>query len=86
MGSRGREGLARKESCVHELFEAQAARNPSAVALAWGAEEITYAELNHQANVLAARLKNAGACTGTVVGLCLDPNSMDLDCGTPQPF
>ena len=40
-------------SCIHELFEAQAARTPHAVALVFGDERVTYAELDVRANQLA---------------------------------
>ncbi|HEY3854000.1 MAG TPA: amino acid adenylation domain-containing protein [Verrucomicrobiae bacterium] len=69
-----------KDSCVHEIFEAHAARNPSAVALAWGDEKISYDELNHRANLLAARLQQAGARAETNVAICLD-RSMELIVG-----
>ena len=69
-----------RDSCVHEIFEAQAAHNSSAVALAWGDEKISYDELNHRANLLAARLEKAGARTDTIVAICLD-RSMELIVG-----
>ena len=35
-----------RDACVHELFEAQAARTPDAHAVTFGGDRITYAELN----------------------------------------
>ncbi|HEY7143173.1 MAG TPA: non-ribosomal peptide synthetase, partial [Streptosporangiaceae bacterium] len=57
--------------CVHELFEAQAARVPDALALIWDGGAMTYAELNRRANQLAALLRERGAAAGAIVGLCL---------------
>ena len=39
--------------CVHQLFEAQVAQSPDQVALSCGEQQLTYAELNQQANRLA---------------------------------
>ena len=50
---------------LQELFEAQAARTPHAIALVSGAEMITYADLNARANRLAHRLI---ACIQSVSG------------------
>ena len=46
--------------CVHELFEAQAARDPNAVALRQGDRQLSYGELNAKANQLAHRLRALG--------------------------
>jgi amino acid adenylation domain-containing protein len=55
--------------CVHELFEAQAARTPGAVALVCGEQRVTYAELNRRADGLARRLQAAGVGPEVAVGL-----------------
>jgi amino acid adenylation domain-containing protein len=47
-------------SCIHELFEAQAARTPGAVALVCGEQRITYGELNRRADALSRRLRASG--------------------------
>jgi amino acid adenylation domain-containing protein len=60
-----------RDSCVHELFEAQAARTPDAVALVFEDELVTYRELNEQANRVARRLGEEGVEGGTLVGLCV---------------
>jgi amino acid adenylation domain-containing protein len=49
-----------RERCVHELFEAQAEKTPTAIALVHGDRSLTYGELNAQANRLARRLLNLG--------------------------
>lgn len=61
-----------RDSCVHEIFEAQAATNPEAVALVCGNVEMSYGELNRRADSLAARLASAGAGPDQFVALCLE--------------
>mgnify|MGYP002084264598 CR=1 FL=1 len=46
--------------CVHELFEAKAARAPDAVALRQGERQLSYGELNARANQLAHHLRAMG--------------------------
>ncbi|MFC4047500.1 amino acid adenylation domain-containing protein, partial [Dactylosporangium siamense] len=57
---------------VHELFEAQAARTPDAVAVRCGPVALTYAELDAAAERLAARLRRAGVGPDVVVGIALE--------------
>ncbi|MER5642790.1 amino acid adenylation domain-containing protein, partial [Kitasatospora sp. NPDC002227] len=57
---------------VPELFEAQAALKPSAVALVAGSTELTYAELNARANGLALRLAEAGVGVETPVAVLVE--------------
>jgi amino acid adenylation domain-containing protein len=68
------------QQCVHELFEAQAARTPNAVAVTSADEQLTYAELNQRANQLARRLRSLGVGPEMLVGLCL-PRCLDLYVG-----
>jgi amino acid adenylation domain-containing protein len=58
-------------ACAHELFEAQAARTPHAVAVVSGAERLTYRELDEQANQLAHYLRRRGIGTGSLVAVCM---------------
>ena len=53
------------------LLRAQAARTPTAVALEAGELQLTYAELFVRADVLAARLRQAGATRESRVGMFL---------------
>ena len=63
-----------KESgcAIHQLFEAQALRSPSRVAVVCEDQTLTYRELNEQANALAHHLLGLGAQPETVVGLCVE--------------
>ncbi|HEY0022716.1 MAG TPA: non-ribosomal peptide synthase/polyketide synthase [Longimicrobium sp.] len=58
--------------CIHALFEAQAARMPNAVAVRFGAQSLTYAELNARANQLAHSLRGRGVGPEVRVGICLE--------------
>ncbi len=58
--------------CIHELVEASVARDPGAVAVAWGAETVTYRELDARAGRLARRLRGLGVGPETVVGVFLE--------------
>src|SRR6185437_15786609 len=57
---------------IPSLFEAQADRSPSAVALVTGGESITYRELDARANRLSHRLRALGVGADATVGLCVD--------------
>jgi len=60
------------DRCIHELFEAQAARTPGAVAVVVEDESLTYAELNERANRLAHHLVRLGVGSEARVGVCLE--------------
>ncbi|WP_442961649.1 amino acid adenylation domain-containing protein [Pseudoalteromonas sp. B62] len=60
-----------QQSSVQQLFEQHVVLNPNAPALAFGEYQLTYSELNEQANQLAHCLKAEGVDTDTLVGLCM---------------
>ncbi|HYH81285.1 MAG TPA: amino acid adenylation domain-containing protein, partial [Longimicrobium sp.] len=60
------------DRCIHELFEAQAARTPGAVAVRFEEESLTYRELNERANRLARHLAGLGVGPEARVGVCLE--------------
>ncbi|MFB9902945.1 amino acid adenylation domain-containing protein [Allokutzneria oryzae] len=64
-------------STLPELFEAQVARTPDAVAVVGDGLQLTFAELNARANRLARRLVERGAAPERVVALAL-PHSADM--------
>jgi amino acid adenylation domain-containing protein len=58
--------------CIHELFEQQAVQTPDHVAVVFNDDEVSYRELNEQANQLAHYLQRLGLGPETVVGICLE--------------
>jgi amino acid adenylation domain-containing protein len=61
-----------REACIHELFEAQVARTPDNIAVSFETKNLTYAQLNAQANQFAHYLRGLGVGQETLVGLCID--------------
>jgi amino acid adenylation domain-containing protein len=61
-----------QEKCLHELFEVQAEATPNSTAVVCDGEEISYAELNARAELVAARLRCLGAGPERLVGVCLE--------------
>ncbi|NJR39398.1 MAG: amino acid adenylation domain-containing protein [Leptolyngbyaceae cyanobacterium CSU_1_4] len=58
--------------CIHEHFEAQVKKNPTAIAVKFGAQEFTYQALNQGSNQLARYLQRLGICSNQLVGICLE--------------
>jgi amino acid adenylation domain-containing protein len=65
------------EFCLHELFEAQVKRTPDASALVCADQQLTYGELNEQANAVAHHLRDLGVGPETLVAVYLE-RSVDL--------
>jgi amino acid adenylation domain-containing protein len=60
------------EACVHELFEAQAARTPEVIAVVCEGQRLTYADLNARANRLAHHLRGLGVRPDDRVAICVE--------------
>lgn len=60
------------DRCLHDLFEAQVARTPDAVAVRFKEQQVTYRELNRQVNQLAHQLSQSGVGPETLGALLLD--------------
>ncbi len=66
------QGIESEFLCLHELFEAQVEKTPEAVALKFLGQQLTYRELNQQANKIAHHLQTLGVKPETKVGICLE--------------
>jgi amino acid adenylation domain-containing protein len=64
-------GNLSRETCLHELFEAQVESAPNTEALVVGAARLTYRELNFRANRVAHHLRSLGVGPETLVGIFL---------------
>jgi len=62
-----------QDKCVHELFESQVVRTPNAVALvSYKEKEVSYRELDNQANRVARHLRSLGVGPDVPVGICAE--------------
>jgi amino acid adenylation domain-containing protein len=61
-----------RDLCVQQLFEAQVARTPKAVAVTFVEQHLTFAALNRRANQLAHYLQKQGVGPDTLVGMCVE--------------
>ena len=68
------------DRCIHELFEAQAAKAPEAVAVVDGQRQLRYGELNAGANRLAHHLRALGVAPDARVAICVE-RSLDMVVG-----
>src|SRR5262249_28264971 len=69
-----------QDTCIHELFEAQVARTPDAVAVVFAEQALTYQELNRRANKLAHHLQGLGVGPEVRVGIYVE-RSIDMVVG-----
>ena len=61
-----------QDKCIHQLFEAQVKLTPDAVAVVFEDQQLTYQELNAQANKIAHYLQALGVEPEVLVGICVD--------------
>ena len=70
-----------QDKCLHQLFEDQVKMTPNAVAVAFQDQQLTYQELNAQANQLARYLQKLGVGPEVLVGICID-RSLEMVVGS----
>jgi amino acid adenylation domain-containing protein len=61
-----------KEQSIPQLFEIQVEQTPEKVALVFDGQELSYRELNAQANQLAHHLRTLGVGPEVLVGICIE--------------
>ncbi len=63
-----------RDQCVQQLVEVQAARHPERIAVVYGAQQLSYGELDQRANQLAHYLRARGVSAEVRVGVLLEPS------------
>jgi len=58
--------------CIHQLFEAQVELSPDATAVVFNGKQLTYQQLNQQANQLAHYLQTLGVKPETLIGIYVE--------------
>ncbi|WP_232832495.1 non-ribosomal peptide synthetase [Photorhabdus sp. CRCIA-P01] len=66
-----------RSQCIHERMEAFAEQTPDAIALVFGDQQLTYAQLNARANQLAHYLVVQGAKPDSMIAICIE-RSIDM--------
>ena len=66
--------------CIHQLFESQVEQTPDNIAVSFDEKQLTYRELNCQANKVAHYLQTLNVGPEVIVGICLE-RSLDLVIG-----
>jgi amino acid adenylation domain-containing protein len=61
-----------RAACVHQLVEEQAEKRPTALALTYQNEQLTFGEWNRRANRLAHYLRRLGVGPEVMVGICVE--------------
>ncbi|MBD2355858.1 amino acid adenylation domain-containing protein [Tolypothrix sp. FACHB-123] len=80
LGQGNDQGNYSQYQCIYELFAAQVERTPNAIAVEYAGEQLTYRELNNQANQLAHYLRSLGVEVNQLVGIALQ-RSLDMIVG-----
>ncbi|MEH2121099.1 amino acid adenylation domain-containing protein [Nostoc sp.] len=71
---------ASQHQCIHHWFESQCDRTPDNIAVVCKNQQLTYSELNAQANRLAHYLQKMGVGPEIIVGICVE-RSLDMVVG-----
>lgn len=66
------DSLRSSNQCIHQLFESQVSQSPDKIAAISTSQQLTYRELNSQANQVAHYLLTLGAKSESLVGVCVD--------------
>jgi amino acid adenylation domain-containing protein len=61
-----------KSFCIHELFEQQVLKTPNNIAVVFEGEQLTYSQLNEEANQLAHYLKEKIITSNVTIGICIE--------------
>ncbi|WP_392534069.1 amino acid adenylation domain-containing protein [Nostoc sp. C117] len=61
-----------KHLCIHQLFEAQVEKTPDSIAVVFNDQQLTYQQLNYQANKVAHYLQSLGVKPEVLVGICIE--------------
>ncbi len=61
-----------RDKTVAQVFEDQVTKQPSATALIFGSDQLSYSELNRRANQLANRLRKLGVTRDMPIGICME--------------
>ena len=61
-----------QDTCIHQLFEFQVKLTPDAIGVIFEGKQLTYQELNSQANQLAHYLKTLGVGPEVLVAACVE--------------
>src|SRR6266567_4488015 len=61
-----------EQTCVHQLIEEQVQRTPEALAVVFEGKQLSYSEVNRQANQLAHLLQARGVGPEVLVGVCME--------------
>lgn len=69
-----------QDQCIHWLVEEQVRKTPTATAVVFEDQQITYQELNERANQLAHHLQSMGVGPDVLVAICME-RSLDLIAG-----
>lgn len=72
------DSLYPRESCIHQLFQRQAARTPDAISAVFADDRLTYRDLDRRANQLAHHLLGLGVGPGAMIGVCIERSLAQL--------
>ncbi|MCA0756969.1 amino acid adenylation domain-containing protein [Paenibacillus sp. N4] len=75
------ESAVLRSRTIHQWFDEQAAKTPDQIAVVYEGKQLTYRELNEEANRLAHRLRAKGVGRESIVGIMVE-RSIEMAVGT----